>query len=164
VLRAQPAGKGEREGVAGKWGASFMAGGYLFSLATVSGVLLNTFETAITWDAFPAFHREIVAGVHGARFVVGWILCLGGKDAIVVIPQRQLEVRPLMPSQPQTTVAQHCRHKAVATYCGGAAASVTCRITHVYPDGPAPYYTVIVESPLPTPVLGDDRRVRCFGV
>jgi alkyldihydroxyacetonephosphate synthase len=33
---------------------------------------------------------------------------------------------------------------AVKRIC--AAARVTCRFTHVYPDGPAPYYTVIAPS------------------
>jgi alkyldihydroxyacetonephosphate synthase len=31
--------------------------------------------------------------------------------------------------------------KSLATICGGG--SVTCRFTHVYPDGPAPYFTVL---------------------
>ena len=31
--------------------------------------------------------------------------------------------------------------KALASVCGGG--SVTCRFTHVYPDGPAPYFTVL---------------------
>ena len=33
---------------------------------------------------------------------------------------------------------------ALAKVCGGG--SVTCRFTHVYPDGPAPYYTVIAPA------------------
>ncbi len=32
---------------------------------------------------------------------------------------------------------------AVSRVCGHGG-SITCRITHVYPDGPAPYYTVTV--------------------
>ncbi len=28
----------------------------------------------------------------------------------------------------------------------GGAAHVSCRFTHVYPDGPAPYYTVLVPA------------------
>jgi alkyldihydroxyacetonephosphate synthase len=32
-------------------------------------------------------------------------------------------------------------HDAVKRICGGG--SVSCRFTHVYPDGPAPYYTVL---------------------
>ena len=31
--------------------------------------------------------------------------------------------------------------EAVREVCG--AGSVTCRLTHVYPDGPAPYFTVL---------------------
>jgi alkyldihydroxyacetonephosphate synthase len=34
--------------------------------------------------------------------------------------------------------------KALADMCGGG--SVTCRFTHVYPDGPAPYFTVLAPS------------------
>jgi alkyldihydroxyacetonephosphate synthase len=33
---------------------------------------------------------------------------------------------------------------AVTQVCG--AGSVTCRFTHVYPDGPAPYYTVLAPA------------------
>ncbi len=33
---------------------------------------------------------------------------------------------------------------AVQRVCG--AGTVTCRFTHVYPDGPAPYYTVLAPS------------------
>jgi alkyldihydroxyacetonephosphate synthase len=56
-------------------------------------MLQDTFETAITWDRWPAFDAAI-------RTAVG--------DAL------------------QRT-------------CGGGALS--CRFTHVYPDGPAPYYS-----------------------
>jgi len=33
---------------------------------------------------------------------------------------------------------------AIARLCGGG--TLTCRFTHVYPDGPAPYYTVLAPS------------------
>jgi alkyldihydroxyacetonephosphate synthase len=33
---------------------------------------------------------------------------------------------------------------AVRRVCGGG--RVTCRFTHVYPDGPAPYYTILAPS------------------
>jgi alkyldihydroxyacetonephosphate synthase len=36
----------------------------------------------------------------------------------------------------RTTAAMH-------EVCGADAGSVTCRFTHVYPDGPAPYFTVL---------------------
>ena len=59
------------------------------------GVLADTFETACTWQAFPALHAAITAAV---------------KTAL---------------------------HDA----CGGGV--IACRFTHVYPDGPAPYYTFL---------------------
>jgi alkyldihydroxyacetonephosphate synthase len=34
--------------------------------------------------------------------------------------------------------------RALRTVCGGGA--ITCRFTHVYPDGPAPYYTILAPS------------------
>jgi alkyldihydroxyacetonephosphate synthase len=58
------------------------------------GVLSETFETAITWERFPAFHERVLSDVRGA--------CDDG--------------------------------------------TVTCRFTHVYPDGPAPYYTILAPA------------------
>ena len=60
-----------------------------------SGVLSDTFETAITWDRFPAFHDAVVGATREA-------------------------------------LGEPCR--------------VTCRFTHVYPDGPAPYFTVLAPA------------------
>jgi alkyldihydroxyacetonephosphate synthase len=34
--------------------------------------------------------------------------------------------------------------QGLARICGGG--GITCRFTHVYPDGPAPYYTVLAPS------------------
>jgi alkyldihydroxyacetonephosphate synthase len=62
------------------------------------GVLSETFETAITWERFPAFHERVLAEV---------------SDALLGV-------------------------------CGGG--SITCRFTHVYPDGPAPYYTILAPA------------------
>ena len=64
--------------------------------SSAMGMISETFETAITWDRFAAFHAAVMA-----------------RDR--------------------------------ATRCGASAApgTVTCRFTHVYPDGPAPYYSVI---------------------
>ena len=58
------------------------------------GMLLETFETACTWDGFAALHAAVTTAV---------------TDALQRI-------------------------------CGGG--WVTCRFTHVYPDGPAPYFSV----------------------
>ena len=62
------------------------------------GIFSETFETAITWDRFPAFHQKVTGAVE----------------------------------------------EALREHCGGG--SVTCRFTHVYPDGPAPYYTMLAPA------------------
>eukprot|EP00929_Paragymnodinium_shiwhaense_P109047 TRINITY_DN75408_c0_g1_i1.p1 TRINITY_DN75408_c0_g1~~TRINITY_DN75408_c0_g1_i1.p1 ORF type:complete len:587 (-),score=70.48 TRINITY_DN75408_c0_g1_i1:284-1981(-) len=88
--------EGERDGTAGKWGTGFMRGGYMFSAGAMAGLMLNTFETATTWDRFfGGFHSDVM----------------------------------------KTTRA------AIREACGDGV--VTCRLTHVYRDGPAPYYTVL---------------------
>src|SRR5205823_11799985 len=43
----------------------------------------------------------------------------------------------------QASVLEATR-RAVQEVCGGG--SVTCRFTHVYPDGPAPYYTILAPA------------------
>jgi alkyldihydroxyacetonephosphate synthase len=58
------------------------------------GLIMDTFETAITWDRFEAFYDNVKADVGGAM--------------------------------------------ARAT---GQEALLSCRLTHIYPDGPAPYFT-----------------------
>ncbi len=84
-----------REGAAGAWRSAFLAAPYLRDVLVRAACLSETFETAITWDRFEAFH----AGVTEAT------------------------------------------RDAVERLCGTG--SVTCRFTHVYPDGPAPYFTVM---------------------
>jgi len=92
-------GGGQREGIAGKWGTGFMRGGYTFSAAVLAGLILNTFETSVTWDRFfGGFHEEVLAA----------------------------------------------SRKALAEHSDGGV--VTCRLTHVYPDGPAPYYTILART------------------
>ncbi len=84
-----------REGAAGAWRQAFLNAPYLRDLMVSLGVVSETFETAIPWDRFPAFHA-------GVREVV---------------------------------------EAAIRKTCG--AGTLACRFTHVYPDGPAPYYTVL---------------------
>jgi alkyldihydroxyacetonephosphate synthase len=86
---------GERDGSAGAWRKSFLGAPYLRDALVAMGMVVETFETAVTWDRFAEFH----AGVTGAV------------------------------------------EDALRRVCGGG--SITCRFTHVYPDGPAPYYSVI---------------------
>ena len=47
---------------------------------------------------------------------------------------------------------------AVARVCG--AGSVACRFTHVYPDGPAPYYTVIARGRRGSSISAGGGRMR----
>ena len=82
----------------GSWREAFLRAPYLRDTFVAMGVLSETFETAITWDRFPAFHESVIGGVRGGARGV-----------------RQ-------------------------------AGSVTCRFTHVYPDGPAPYYTILAPA------------------
>jgi alkyldihydroxyacetonephosphate synthase len=90
-------GFGDREAV-GSWREAFLRAPYLRDVFVAIGVLSETFETAITWERFPAFHDRVVGAVTSA----------------------------------------------LGDVCGGG--TVTCRFTHVYPDGPAPYYTILAPA------------------
>ena len=83
-----------REGAAGIWRNAFIRMPYAMERLILRGVINDTFETAITWERFEAFH-----------------------DAIKRATETAIRA---------TT---------------GRAGEVTCRFTHVYPDGPAPYFT-----------------------
>jgi alkyldihydroxyacetonephosphate synthase len=82
----------------GSWRETFLRAPYLRDTLIAIGVLSDTFETAITWERFPAFHAAVM----------------------------------------QQTA------EAVQRACGRG--RVSCRFTHVYPDGPAPYYTVLAPA------------------
>jgi len=82
-------------GAAGAWRNAFIAGGHRHDAFVRLGLVMETFETAITWDRFPDFHAAVVAATEAAAERV----------------------------------------------CGRA--MVSCRFAYVYPDGPAPYYTVL---------------------
>lgn len=71
-----------------EWRDSFVAAPYRRDALARLGVVVETFETACTWDRFGDLHEGVVAAL------------------------------------------------------AGLGALVTCRFTHVYPDGPAPYFTV----------------------
>ena len=71
-----------------------------------AGVLSETFETATTWERFPALHAAVTeAAARSVRETTG-----------------------------------------LAVAEGPGSAHVSCRFTHVYPDGPAPYYTVLAPA------------------
>jgi alkyldihydroxyacetonephosphate synthase len=67
---------------------------YLRENLTARGIIVETFETSITWDRFRNFHSQIMEGTRRA------VREVTGRDGLV-----------------------------------------TCRFTHTYPDGPAPYFT-----------------------
>ncbi len=79
---------------ASSWRSSFLRMPYLRDAAARRSMIAETFETACTWDRFPALHAAITAAAQAA----------------------------------------------LADVCGGGV--LTCRFTHVYPDGPAPYYGI----------------------
>jgi len=85
-------------GAAGSWREAFLRAPYLRDTFVAMGVVSETFETAITWDRFPAFHEEVMEATRAA----------------------------------------------VREACGEG--SLTCRLTHVYPDGAAPYFTVLAPA------------------
>jgi len=89
---------GATTGGVGAWREAFLRAPYVRDTFVAMGVLSETFETAITWERFPALHEHVLAAAHGAA---------DGPDG----PAR-----------------------------------VSCRFTHVYPDGPAPYYTVLAPA------------------
>ena len=82
----------------GTWRQAFLRAPYLRDVFVAAAIISDTFETAVTWDRFPAFHESVMRATR----------------------------------------------QAVQEVCGGG--RVTCRFTHVYPDGPAPYYTVLAPA------------------
>lgn len=88
----------KRDRAADAWKSSFLRAPYLRDAFILLGCIMETFETAVTWDQFDKFHAGIMEG---------------GQKAIDEI---------------------------------GGGGFITCRFTHLYPDGPAPYYTVIAKG------------------
>ncbi len=108
------AGKGDstqRQGASGQWRDAFLRMPYFREVLTPRGIIVETFETSITWDRFPEFHRKIMAETERV------IEAVTGRKGIV-----------------------------------------SCRFTHVYPDGPAPYFTYHA--------LGDRQRLveQCWAI
>src|SRR5215472_1934122 len=83
-----------REGAAGMWRNAFIRMPYARERLVGRAIITDTFETAITWERFEAFHNTV------------------------------------------KTATEKAIREAT-----GRQGQVTCRFTHVYPDGPAPYFT-----------------------
>jgi alkyldihydroxyacetonephosphate synthase len=86
-----------RSGDAGAWRDAFIRMPYWRDAAVGLGVIMDTFETAITWDRFENFYQSIKQDVQDAIFRVT-----------------------------------------------GQETAISCRVTHAYPDGVAPYFTIAV--------------------
>ncbi|MBC7375780.1 MAG: FAD-binding oxidoreductase [Frankiales bacterium] len=89
---------GDRGEAGQSWRSAFVRAPYLRESLLLLGVLVETFETAITWDRFDALVADVTAATHDA----------------------------------------------LRRVCGGG--TVTCRLTHVYTDGCAPYFTVFAPA------------------
>jgi alkyldihydroxyacetonephosphate synthase len=91
---------GDAGGAADTWRMAFLRMPYYRDLMVGAGVIVDTFESAVTWDKFDAFYNGVRSAV---------------EDAVRRVT--------------------------------GLQATVSCRITHVYPDGPAPYFSYAVRGP-----------------
>jgi alkyldihydroxyacetonephosphate synthase len=80
------------------WRSSFVRAPYVREQLVLLGLVVETFETAITWDRFDALVGDVRQAVEAALIDI----------------------------------------------CG--AGRVTCRLTHVYADGAAPYFTVMAPA------------------
>lgn len=93
-IDAAKSGSGHRQGAAEAWRNAFIRMPYYKKSLVEMGIITDTFETAITWERFPAFYEAIMEATSAA--------CMEAT---------------------------------------GQKGSVSCRFTHVYPDGPAPYFS-----------------------
>jgi len=105
AVRATPAATEAGSDPVGSWRHAFLAAPYLRDTFVALGVLSDTFETAITWERFPAFHEQVMQSAG-------------------------------------TAIAEACG----APPNGPGSPRLSCRFTHVYPDGPAPYFTVLAPA------------------
>ncbi|GAA4808527.1 FAD-binding oxidoreductase [Tomitella cavernea] len=92
-LRGSPRSAGS-SGPARRWRSSFLRMPYQRDALAARSMIVETFETACTWDRFDALRNAVTAAA-------------------------------------QDAMAQ-----------AGVPGVVSCRFTHVYPDGPAPYFGV----------------------
>jgi alkyldihydroxyacetonephosphate synthase len=83
-----------RSGAAGAWREAFLRMPYWRDPLVGCGGILDTFETAVTWDRVEAFYTEVRTRIGSA------VKSITGQDLLL-----------------------------------------SCRLTHVYPDGAAPYFT-----------------------
>jgi alkyldihydroxyacetonephosphate synthase len=88
----------KRDRSADNWKQAFITVPYLRDELVRRGIIVETFETAVTWDKFEHFNAKVLAAAK----------------------------------------------QAIEAQCGRG--FITCRFTHLYPDGPAPYYTIMAQG------------------
>ncbi|TFV57297.1 FAD-binding oxidoreductase [Geodermatophilus sp. DF01-2] len=91
-----PSAGGGRDDAADAWRSSFLRMPYVRDGLARMGAIVETFETACTWDRAEELYATVRSEV-----------------------------------------------AAAVTSVTGSPGTVNCRFTHVYPDGPAPYFTVL---------------------
>jgi alkyldihydroxyacetonephosphate synthase len=84
------------------WRSAFLRMPYQRDALARRAMIVETFETACTWDNFATLHAAVLAAAQ----------------------------------------------RAISDVCGTGV--VTCRFTHVYPDGPAPYYGIYASGRWPS--------------
>ena len=101
VARSMASGSSEehRHGATGAWRHAFMRMPYWRDPAVGLGLIMDTFETAITWDRFAGFYQAVRQDV-----------------------------------------------QAVIQRMTGRQTVIACRLTHAYPDGVAPYFTIVARG------------------
>ena len=95
VRTSQTPSEASGASVSQRWKDNFLRAPYMRDVLARCGVITETFETAVTWDRFDAFHSRVQADTQAA----------------------------------------------VNDLCGKGL--VMWRFTHIYPDGPTIYYTVV---------------------
>ncbi|MVU82520.1 FAD-binding protein [Nocardia sp. ET3-3] len=94
ITSTDSSGNAVHEGAAGTWRSSFLRMPYQRDALAAQSMIVETFETACTWDRFEQLRATVLDAAQGAFATLG------------------------------------------------ITGVVTCRFTHVYPDGPAPYFGV----------------------
>ena len=113
-----PREDGPRDAAADAWRSSFLRAPYSRDGLARMSAIVETFETATTWDRVDELHATVTDEVGAA-------------------------VREVT----------------------GAPGLVNCRFTHVYPDGPAPYFTVVgVGRPGSEVAMWDDVKTAAMEV
>ena len=72
-------GAGSGDGAVGAWRTSFLRAPYGRDALVSLGCVVDTFETAVTWDRFDELHAGVTAAVEKALTDVcggGWLTCL----------------------------------------------------------------------------------------